>query len=125
MSKPQIKCPSCKTSMPYTAAACPGCGRRMVSTGGMVKSAPSESINILDRTPYSECRAQDCVFNVTAQNAKCPNCGIPNPYRARPDLELATALSSQWVGCYLIISMFILAIVLAVVGANIVGRTEN
>ncbi len=111
--------------MPYTAAACPGCGRRMVSTGGMVKSAPSESINILDRTPYSECWAQDCVFNVTAQDAKCPNCGIPNPYWARPDPELATALSSQWVGCYLIISMFILAIVLAVVGANIVGRTEN
>lgn len=111
--------------MPYTAAACPGCGRRMVSTGGMVKSAPSKSIKILDHTPYSECRAQDCVFNVTAQDAKCPNCGIPNPYRARPDPELATALSNQWVGCYLIISMFILAIVLAVVGANIVGRTEN
>jgi hypothetical protein len=111
--------------MPYTAAACPNCGRRMVSTGGMVKSGQSSSIDILERTPYSECRAQDCVFNVTEQDAKCPNCGIPHPYRERPNTELAISLSSQWVGCYLIISMFILAIVLGVVGTNIVGRTEN
>lgn len=111
--------------MPYTAAACPGCGRRMVSTAGMVKSAQSKSIDILERTPYAECRAQDCVFYVTAQDSKCPNCGITSPYRERPDAELATTLSSQWVGCYLIISMFVLAIVLAVVGANIVGKTDS
>ena len=28
---PQIKCPKCKTSMPYTAAACPSCEHRMVT----------------------------------------------------------------------------------------------
>lgn len=31
---PQIKCPACKTSMPYTAAACPNCKRRMVAIAG-------------------------------------------------------------------------------------------
>lgn len=31
---PQIKCPSCKTLMPYTAATCPNCKRRMVATTG-------------------------------------------------------------------------------------------
>ncbi len=30
-SKPQIKCPNCKTSMPFTAAECPKCNRRMVT----------------------------------------------------------------------------------------------
>lgn len=30
-SVPQIKCPQCKTMMPYTAAACPNCKRRMVT----------------------------------------------------------------------------------------------
>ena len=30
MSTPQIRCPNCKTSMPYTAASCPNCNRRMV-----------------------------------------------------------------------------------------------
>jgi hypothetical protein len=32
--KPQIKCPNCKTSMPYTAAECPNCKRRMVAMPG-------------------------------------------------------------------------------------------
>lgn len=31
---PQIKCPQCKTSMSYTAAACPSCKRRMVAMPG-------------------------------------------------------------------------------------------
>jgi hypothetical protein len=108
--------------MPYTAAACPGCGRRMVSTGGMVKSGQSSSIDILERTPYSECRAQDCVFNVTEQDATCPNCAIPNPHRARPNAELATALSSQSAGCYLIISIFVMEAVVGGIGASLFGR---
>ena len=29
MSTPQIRCPNCKTLMPYTAAACPNCTRQM------------------------------------------------------------------------------------------------
>jgi len=42
---PQIKCPDCGTSMPYTAAACPKCGRRMVTlsvASGTVHMAASE-----------------------------------------------------------------------------------
>lgn len=31
MAVSQIKCPKCKTSMPYTAAACPNCKHRMVT----------------------------------------------------------------------------------------------
>src|SRR5947209_544187 len=123
--KPLIRCPNCKATMPYTAAACPSCGRRIVSTGGMVKGRREESVDIFEHTPYSECRSQACTFNVTERDATCPNCGIPSPYRSRSDAELATSLSSQWVGCYLIISMFVLAIVLAIVGANIVGKMDN
>lgn len=113
--------------MPYTAAACPGCGRRMVSTGGVVKSSRvvSAEADLLERTPYSECRAQDCTFNVTAQDVTCSNCGIPKPYRARPDTELAVSLSSEWVGCYIIISIFALAIVLTLIGVNIIGKMRD
>jgi len=111
--------------MPYTAAACPNCHRRMVSTGSMVKGSQGSSIDILEQTPYSECRAQDCTFNVTEQDATCPNCGIPHPYRKRPNTELAISLSGQWVGCYLIISMFVLAMVLAFVGAKLIGKMND
>lgn len=122
MSTPRIRCPDCRTAMPYTAAACPNCGRRMVATGGMVKSGQGESSDILESTPYSECRAQDCVFNVTAEDARCPNCGIPNPHRGRPNTELAVALSSQWAGCYVILSMFVTAFVVGGIGASLLGR---
>ena len=30
---PQIKCPTCKTMMPYTVADCPNCNRRMPDLG--------------------------------------------------------------------------------------------
>jgi hypothetical protein len=99
----------------------------MVRTGGVLKSsrAVSADADLLERTPYSECRAQDCTFNVTAQDATCPNCGIPKPYRERPVTELAVNLSSEWVGCYVILSIFALAIVLTVVSVNIVGRVKS
>jgi DNA-directed RNA polymerase subunit RPC12/RpoP len=29
--KPTVRCPECRTPMPYTVAACPNCGRRMVN----------------------------------------------------------------------------------------------
>lgn len=121
--KPLIRCPGCKATMPYTAAACPNCGRRMVSTAGVRKPARESPADTLAGTPFSECRAQDCTFNVTAQDATCPNCGIARPWGARPDAELASALSSDWAGCYVIISIFVLAIVLGGIGANLVGKS--
>jgi len=93
--------------------------------GSVVKGRREESVDILEHTPYSECRSQACTFNVTERDATCPNCGTPSPYRSRSDAELATSLSSQWVGCYLIISMFVLAIMLTLVGANIVGKMDD
>jgi hypothetical protein len=88
----------------------------------MVKSGQGSSMDILEGTPYSECRAQDCVFNVTAEDEKCPNCGIPDPYRARPNPELAITLSSEWAGCYLIISIIVMSVVVGGIGASLFGR---
>jgi hypothetical protein len=97
----------------------------MVNVVGVSKGSQSASIDIYECTPYSECRAQDCVFNVTEQDATCPNCGMPRPFRPRPNTELAAALSSSWVGCYLIIAMLVLASVLAVVAGKTLGRSAN
>lgn len=109
--------------MPYTAAACPSCGRRMVSTAGGQKPTPESPADTLAGTPFSECRSQACFFNVTAQDATCPNCGIAKPWGSRPDAELASALSNDWAGCYVIISIFVMAIVVGGIGANLVGKS--
>jgi hypothetical protein len=76
-------------------------------------------------TPYSECRAQDCVFNVTGRDATCPNCGISNPFKERGSPELATALSSNWAGCLVFLSMLALAVILAVVGGKMMRPGGN
>ncbi len=43
----------------------------------------------------------------------------------RDSFELATALSSSWAGCYVIISIILLAIVINLIAVNMVGKTEN
>ncbi len=82
MSVPEISCPSCDTSMPYTAAACPNCRRRMVNIGPSFR-VPSQRVEVdYGPTPYLECRAGACAFKVTSKDLRCPNCGAAHPHTA-------------------------------------------
>ncbi|HYE13477.1 MAG TPA: hypothetical protein VD968_03435, partial [Pyrinomonadaceae bacterium] len=81
-SVPQIICPSCSATMPYTAAACPGCKRRMVGVGYPARSPGPRKPPDLGPTPFVECRAPGCHYFVTASDTVCPNCGADEPSRA-------------------------------------------
>jgi len=67
--------------MPYTAAACPRCRRRMTGVGLSVRRPTSPAQVDYGPTPYLECRADSCAFKVTPKDPQCPNCGaaMPNP----------------------------------------------
>lgn len=76
---PQIICPSCHATMPYTSAACPGCRRRMIGVGVSASLARRAPPADLGPTPFVNCRADGCDYFVTAAEERCPDCGTEKP----------------------------------------------
>lgn len=125
---PHVKCSGCGTSIPYTAAACPGCKRRMVGVNASPAKAPAaEPESILENEdpnlPYKQCR--DCRFWVRRQDEYCPNCGIVRPQERLPEEEYLTkvALDPGQHGCFLLlIYMIVMSLLVVFIAPTGLGR---
>lgn len=116
--------------MPYTAATCPGCKRRMVEAAVSRRTpappAPADFNETTLNLPYRRC--YDCRFWIGKDERYCPNCGLIRPEERQPPDDYLTSVAKypRNHGCFIATMTLVVLfgteiILLSVTGARIDG----